>query len=634
MPCNIYKDNDRTSLESIKAVLLAKNICILTGGYGIGKSLTLGNLFVQLMNDYNSGITEMFPIFIDLKKINAISDFNSMNQLLQQHFTELNNQHYAFDVISPIIESENCIMIFDGLDEISLINNNKNADRLLDKKKRFEILKEFLHRRKGKQGIIISSRDNFFFDFEKKIKEYLNFDVNEFLHYNLNEFSSEDAIELFKKYCSDAPENFPYLKPLLIVKMAIRDLLNPRDNLESFAQIIDSIISREYNGHFSSNDEITEAQFKRIIYEIISVSMTHSSYDTPITEKMLTDIYNYVTERNPTTIMQNELKKLMIFNMSDETKVYLFDEKIVDSICARIMTDISGQFIDLLRKKSHPYKNSYDEILNISIDNTKYNKDCLRKWKRMLVNQDGEQELFEYLYMQGWYPTSFSAYLNTLINQTMSQFAFILLQSYNAINLESNIMFTDITVDKSIDTSIFRKLNNCHIYIINSIIEHVNLHSSKNVFLFKRCILMRVSFKDNPLLYKGDIKRHSIDSIFDDDCEFALEDEPKNIAKIKSNETIQRKYREKKAGAIFECFRQIHDKGTLNRRYFEQNLQNKRISTKDINWALRKIVSFGYFSIYLERGNTMYKKEKSEEIKKAITNSELPKEFKRYFREQ
>jgi hypothetical protein len=252
----------------------------------------------------------------------------------------------------------------------------------------------------------------------------------------------------------------------------------------------------------------------------------------------------------------------------------------------------------------------------------------------MLVDQDGEQELFEHLHIQGWYPAYFSAYLNTLINQMMSQFAFILLQSYNTINLEYDITFTDINIDKSIDTSIFRKLNNCHVYIINSTVEYINLHSSKNAFLFKGCMVMRISFKDNPLLYKGDIKRHSIDSIFDDDCIFDLEEEPQNIAKIRSNETIRRKYRKKKAEAILECFRQIHDRGTLNRRYFEQNLQNKRISSKDINWALRKIVSFGYFSIYVERGNTMYKKEKSEEIKKAITDSELPIEFKKYFREQ
>jgi hypothetical protein len=65
---------------------------------------------------------------------------------------------------------------------------------------------------------------------------------------------------------------------------------------------------------------------------------------------MLTNIYNYVTERSPTATMQNELKKLMIFNMLDETKVYLFDEKIVDSICARIMADISEQFINLPKK--------------------------------------------------------------------------------------------------------------------------------------------------------------------------------------------------------------------------------------------------------------------------------------------
>ncbi len=628
LPCNIYMDENKISIDSIIENLELNNLSFITGEYGLGKSLTLANIFFKIRDKYLSGDSEYFPIFIDLKQRNYIQHFVDIYDLVNSHLTAMNNTEYAFSMIKNIIESDKCILIFDGIDEIALMNIDYSIkDRMLLNSENLKFIKDYILRRKGKQGLIFSVRSNFFFDFETEMKQYFLINESDFIHYELLEFSYEEAKDLYSLFNKEIPTDLPDLKPLLLSKLAINNVFNSSDSAEAFCQVLDYIISREYSGHFAAAKEIRQEQFVILLHEIASYSMTQKTYDYQIQDQILIDIYNRVVKRSPSFTMERELKKLMIFRFNDDETVSLYDEHIVDSICLRLIMNIGETFNKQLE---NPGKKSYGSIVESSISNCNYNIDILRKWDRMLPRRT--EELFELLYTQNWNSLTFKSYLFGLCTNELDQLAFIILSSFYIISSDSDLEFNNLRNITNFDTSHFTKFEQYHIRVNNSIIEDINIHSTKSCFIFTNCLVLNISFKDEKLLYREDLKKYHIDHIFNSECEIALINEPVNVSKKKKIKSCS--YRNNKEKAIFWCLNKIQSEKSYNRRYFYSNYQSEKISKKDLDWALRKLVSFGYLSIFSERGNSMFKKLKTQEITNAIKNDMLPPEFDKYFRER
>jgi hypothetical protein len=629
LPCNIFLDNEKVEIDSIIDKMQQKNLSIVIGEYGLGKSLTLGNLFLKLKSNYADGASDLFPIFIDLKERNRITNFQNMNDLFNYHLTSIGNKDFKFRDILEKIENEKCILIFDGIDEVVLNKSEyEKKDRVLINSENLSFLKEYIQRRKGKQAIIMSVRSNFFFDFEQEIKQYFNIKKADFLCFELREFTLEEAKKLFELFQKPLPKDLPDLKPLLISKLAISDILNENDDISIFEEIVEYIIDREYSGHFASTNDITKEQFRLFLYEIASYAMTLPAFNSPIPDQVLIDIYNRVVKRSPSHEMERELKKLMLFRFNENETVSLYDEHIADSMCTKILIDISKIFLSKLKDISN--KISYDKIIEESIEDNHFDIKIFKQWQRVL--QSNKQELFEHLKLLEWTTNSFRAFLQGLSNIALDQLGFIILNSYYLVTSESDLNFKKLKNIRDFDTSFFTKFEKYQIIIEDSEIENISIHSTKTCFHFKSCMILDISFKDTKLRYKDELIKYNLNQLFDENCIFDLEDVPSDLSRKKIN--TNKKYKQNKEIAIFWCFKKIQKNGSLNKRYFYQNYQTDNIQKKDIDWALKKLVFFGFFSIFTERGHIVYKKELPQEINQALKNEELPSDFSKYFKEK
>jgi len=161
----------------------------LFGDFGVGKSMTLRELYRKLAAKYHKGETAKFPVYLNLREHHG-----------QAHPVEIIERHarlVAFSSPPQIVrawKSGYCVLLLDGFDEISSLGLQGGWRRLKEvRASSMHGLRSLIEDSPEDTGIIVAGRNNFF-DSDSERRQSTG--TRDFTEINLSEFS-EAQIEKF-----------------------------------------------------------------------------------------------------------------------------------------------------------------------------------------------------------------------------------------------------------------------------------------------------------------------------------------------------------------------------------------------------------------------------------------------------
>ena len=218
---------------------------VLIGDYGVGKSMTLREVFRILVKLYKSRETNKFPVYINLREHQKQDD---IDEILERHAKKL-----GFEKKSSLVRAWNlglCHLILDGFDEMMSAGINSKSTKMRDIRFRITApIRKFIEENTHESGILIAGRQSYF-DTDSERKKSLG--TNSFLELFIGDFS-QDQIELYlqnNKVSIKVPDWVPS-RPLLLGTLLVKGYINSltqqqiQDPAQGWDLLLNEIANRE-----------------------------------------------------------------------------------------------------------------------------------------------------------------------------------------------------------------------------------------------------------------------------------------------------------------------------------------------------------------------------------------------------
>jgi len=187
---------------------------ILTGDFGIGKSMTFRELYFRLAEAYARGLTYRFPMYINLKD-GSFDEKDDAIDLIERHAKWIGLRPER-DKLVHAWRSDCCTLFLDGFDEVV----SSGFDRITSSRSlRFasgHIVREIVRDSQPNTSIFISGRESYYSSFAE-MRERLQAD--KFMHVSLHDLNETEVRRLYRKiFPSGNPIIFGWLpqRPLLL----------------------------------------------------------------------------------------------------------------------------------------------------------------------------------------------------------------------------------------------------------------------------------------------------------------------------------------------------------------------------------------------------------------------------------
>jgi hypothetical protein len=217
VPFPVIASSKEYTIEKIVSALLddTRVRLLLTGDFGLGKSMTFRELFFQLAEKFEAGELCRFPMYINLRD-GSFDTADDAVDLIERHARWVGMRDYRDNLVQAW-KSDCCILLLDGFDEIArsgfdLVTISSEHFRLTSSR----IIKELI-KQSPSTPILICGRQSYFDNFEE-MKVALGAEY--FEHASLSDFNHAEVKELYTKILGDGQEPivFGWLpqRPLLL----------------------------------------------------------------------------------------------------------------------------------------------------------------------------------------------------------------------------------------------------------------------------------------------------------------------------------------------------------------------------------------------------------------------------------
>lgn len=292
------KSTDRTtSIADILVALRTNRIVALLGDYGMGKSLTIREIFRQLRAQYLKDNDGPVPVAVNLR------DYWGRDrpaEVLERHAVDVGQKP------SSLVRGFNArqlIILLDGFDETAAIPwAARNVQRLKEvRRKAVEIVRRFVEACRGRCGILIAGREHFF-DSPIELTSALGLKDSDLI-VELDEFNDQEAAAYLKSagMPTDLPDWLPR-RPLLLASFVAKKLLgeilaqgSEKEPADAWSKVIDATCEREARIH----EFIDAAAIRNILEALASRSRSSLSGLGPISESDLAEEFRAETGANP-----------------------------------------------------------------------------------------------------------------------------------------------------------------------------------------------------------------------------------------------------------------------------------------------------------------------------------------------
>lgn len=319
------------SIDNIYENLKSGRNVVVFGQYGVGKSITLREVYQKFRKAYFKNQIFYFPIYINLRDHHGQTD---PVEVLERHSRLIGFKHP--DHLVRAWRAGYCYIIIDGFDEMATYGWAGKTSKLKDIRKRsMELIRKFIRETVSKNGILLAGRSNFF-DSVTECKTALNLDSKTAL-LTLGDFKDAQIQAYLKKKSIDTQipvwvPSRPLLLGYLVAKGILREIIDSDNLLASPAEGWDFLLDA-----ISEREAAIEAGFDKVmVREIIEGLATFvrrlPSGLGPIfqqdLEKVFFEKFDYEPDERALTVLQR-LPGLGYRDEQDGSR-YFIDENIAD----------------------------------------------------------------------------------------------------------------------------------------------------------------------------------------------------------------------------------------------------------------------------------------------------------------
>jgi hypothetical protein len=286
---------------------------ILTGDFGIGKSMTFRELYFRLAEAYATGLTYRFPMYINLKD-GAFDENDDAIDLIERHAKWINLRSQR-DKLVHAWKSDCCTLFLDGFDEVV----SSGFDRITSPRSlRFasgHIVREIVRDSHRNTSIFISGRESYHSDFAE-MRECLQ--AGKFMHVSLHDLNEKEVQQLYRKILpSGNPIIFGWLpqRPLLLsyLYFAFGDELKKVHEIssgispgEGWQTLLDRLAAREAE----VAKKASPTQIRRLLDRVALYGRTTATEPSRVTSVQFNQAYHEIFETLPQTSVLPVLMRL------------------------------------------------------------------------------------------------------------------------------------------------------------------------------------------------------------------------------------------------------------------------------------------------------------------------------------
>lgn len=293
------KGTDRSmTVADVIDALLQNKVVVLLGDYGMGKSLTVREIYQGLRRRYLLDNDGQVPVAVNLREYWGLA---RSSEILTRHA-----ENVGLTTGVQLVRGFNAgrlIVLLDGFDETAAIPwASRNIQRLKDvRRKALEVVRAFSDAARGRSGLLISGREGFFDSFTEMTSALGVRETDIILE--LSEFSEDEATSFLKS--ANVPTALPdWLprRPLLLASFVAKKLLDV-----VLAQRAEAEPARAWNAMIKATCEREErihefldaSAIRNILEDLAGRSRETPTGLGPITESDLADAFRTETGAQP-----------------------------------------------------------------------------------------------------------------------------------------------------------------------------------------------------------------------------------------------------------------------------------------------------------------------------------------------
>lgn len=217
----LAEDEEVVGTVEVAEKLDAGMSCVLVGGFGSGKSMTLREVYRQMTRRFMKGETSKFPVYLNLR--------DHWGQTNPAEALERHARNVGFAFPSHLVRawrSGYTMLLLDGFDELSSLGMQGIWKKLVEVRRRsMTLVRTFAGEHPRGVGILVAGRDNFFQN-NQELRSALGLPRDSLL-LSLNEFTSEQIQTYLERVgLNGAIPSWLPSRPLLVGYLASRGLLS------------------------------------------------------------------------------------------------------------------------------------------------------------------------------------------------------------------------------------------------------------------------------------------------------------------------------------------------------------------------------------------------------------------------
>jgi hypothetical protein len=288
---------------------------VVTGDFGIGKSMTFREIFFRLQERYTAGTFNRFPLYINLAD-SALDEGDDAVDLIERHakWVGLRDQR---DKLVHAWASDGCIVFLDGFDELvragftSLTTSSKDIRYASS-----HIIRAFINESPPHTPILVSGRESYFATFDE-MKQSLG--ASAFSHVSLHDLTENEVKALYRKILPKGKEPiiFEWLpqRPLLLsyIYFQLRDdsaevdgIASPPTPGDGWNTLLDKLSKRETNIARGAQP----SQIRRLVERVALHARTNIADVGRVTSLHIAQAFREIFEMEPDLSVQQVLMRL------------------------------------------------------------------------------------------------------------------------------------------------------------------------------------------------------------------------------------------------------------------------------------------------------------------------------------
>lgn len=336
------------TVNQVADMLVSGERAILLGDYGMGKSVTLREVFLELRKRRAKGQIRRTPVLLNLRDHWGQ---RSEAEALERHAREIGFSNP--NQLVRALHAGKLIMMLDGFDETASVQWAPRESTRMREARRAAVglAKRFADLSRNGQGFIVAGRDHFF-DNRAEMEAALGLGMSA-RHLMLDGFSIDEMRQYLcsRGFTYELPDWLPN-RPLLLGYLSrdnlLGDILSDADHA-SPSKAWDTIVTRTCEREARIHEHLDASSVRRILENLASAARCTSTGLGPISESDVFEVFRRVTSMDADEVARPLLMRLPGLSARGQVEGgrSFLDDQMLDVLRAG----------DVVRFTSNPFEN-------------------------------------------------------------------------------------------------------------------------------------------------------------------------------------------------------------------------------------------------------------------------------------